>query len=370
MAISHAVTDTFTNQSQSGGTLTVSSADLGVAASDRIIVCGVNWDDGASTATSGTINGETATVISIGTSDQGCALLVAAVPDDATGDIVVNFNNSSPRFISGEVRRVVGADSTISDSGTDSDTGHAQMDIQLDVVAGGLTCLVTAQRRDDGTEAAKTGWTETSDLGAAQAAIGEYGYAEEAGDDTVTYSADWDGADRSSFAAVHLAPVAASGSTGTGAIDTTVPTLSGAGVAGRVGSGAINSTLPVLNGAGTASGPVTGSGDIDALLPTLSGSGVIGRSGEGAIEITVPVLDGSGAVGRVGSGSILSPLPTLGGAGVVGRTGSGAITSPLPILNGVGTGVELTSFLRPRRTIRNTIRQAEYLSIFGKRGEQ
>jgi len=122
--------------------------------------------------------------------------------------------------------------------------------------------------------------------------------------------------------------------TGSGAITTTVPTLSGSGTVAKSGSGAIDTTLPTLAGSGTII--KTGTASINTTVPTLSGSGFISRSGSGAINTPVVTLSGSGTIIKTGSGAITTTVPTLSGTGVAGKVGSGAITTTVPTLSGTG----------------------------------
>ena len=127
--------------------------------------------------------------------------------------------------------------------------------------------------------------------------------------------------------------------TGSGAISTPVPTLSGTGEVETTGSGAINTTIPSLSGAGLIT--KTGSGAINTTVPTLSGTGEVTKTGSGAINAPVPALSGTGEVSVVGSGAISTPVPTLSASGGIEKTGSGAINTTLPTLSGTG-GIEKT----------------------------
>ena len=124
--------------------------------------------------------------------------------------------------------------------------------------------------------------------------------------------------------------------TGTGAIDTPVTTLSGTGAVVFTGTGSISATVATLSGTGKIT--VTGSGTPSIPVTTLSGTGKITKTGTGAINTTLPAIAGTGTVGDVvtGSGAIDTTVATLAGTGVITVTGSGAITAQMPALSGTG----------------------------------
>ena len=122
--------------------------------------------------------------------------------------------------------------------------------------------------------------------------------------------------------------------TGSGAINGTVPTLSGTGEITKTGSGAINTIAPTLSATGEIT--KTGSGGVTTPLATLAGTGTAGKTGTGAISATMPTLAGSGVIEKTGTGAINAPLPSLNSVGEVEHTGTGGVSTTLPTLSGSG----------------------------------
>jgi hypothetical protein len=91
-------------------TYTFSNNTLGTPTSDRLVVVALHRDGSSATqVNSCTIGGVSATVLNA-TGSASCALAWAVVPNGATGDIVVTFNNTSGRCFIG-VWTITGYDS-------------------------------------------------------------------------------------------------------------------------------------------------------------------------------------------------------------------------------------------------------------------
>lgn len=133
-----------------------------------------------------------------------------------------------------------------------------------------------------------------------------------------------------------IAGEGASGVTGTGAISSSVPTLSATGTIARDGTGA--ATLPVATLSGTGVREITSSGGVTAPVATLDGSGTVGAvvTGSGAATLPVATLDGTGLREITGTGSATLPSVTISGTGLREVTGSGGVTAPVATLDGTG----------------------------------
>ena len=104
---------------------TFSSVSLGAATATREIFVLVGWNQGANQAlTSATIGGVSATIVGQANNSTvvGCALIRAAVPTGATGDVAVNFagnvNSCGVGVYRAANRPVIGAAHTSLVSGT------------------------------------------------------------------------------------------------------------------------------------------------------------------------------------------------------------------------------------------------------------
>jgi hypothetical protein len=113
-------------------------------------------------------------------------------------------------------------------------------------------------------------------------------------------------------------PIAAvaGGVSGTGGINTSVPTVAGAGVVGHVGTGAPSITQAIV-----------------------AASGLLGHLGIGAPSITQAIVAASGLLGHLGIGAATAPVTSASGAGTVssGVTGTGALTAPAVTVSGSGS---------------------------------
>lgn len=122
---------------------TFSAQSLGAAASDRKIIVGIGWSSAtAQTLSSVTIGGVTATIIgqieSSGSSSGPSALVIAAVPTGATGDVVVTLSGGVQRLGIG-IFRVVGlVSSTAHATATDDTAVSGVVTTTLNVPANGI----------------------------------------------------------------------------------------------------------------------------------------------------------------------------------------------------------------------------------------
>jgi hypothetical protein len=127
--------------------------------------------------------------------------------------------------------------------------------------------------------------------------------------------------------------------TGTGALTTSAPTLTGAGTLRITGTG--TPTAPARTLAGTAAVTVAGTGTLTAAAPTLAGTGEVlpPVTGTGTLTAPAPDLIGTGALTVTGTGTLTATPPVLAGTGTATApiTGTGALT-PTP-LTLTGTGV-------------------------------
>ncbi len=138
-------------------TYTFAASALGTAAADRIIVLAVGVRSGQGTPAA-VVNGVTATARASNTSGSSRVdILTAAVPTDATGDIVVTLGGATSRCGIG-VFPIYGADPVPADTdSSDADPGSVTLTVPFGGVAIGY-CLFTG-----GTSVTWTGITESFD---------------------------------------------------------------------------------------------------------------------------------------------------------------------------------------------------------------
>jgi hypothetical protein len=82
---------------------------------------------------------------------------------------------------------------------------------------------------------------------------------------------------------------------------------------------------------------VTGTGAVTSPKPSLSGLGYVPGTATGGVTAPKPSLSGTGTVPATGTGSVRSPKPSLAGSGFIPITGAGGVTAPKPSLAGTGT---------------------------------
>jgi len=124
--------------------------------------------------------------------------------------------------------------------------------------------------------------------------------------------------------------------TGTGALTTSAPTLTGAGTLRITGTG--TPTAPARTLAGTAAVTVAGTGTLTAAAPTLAGTGEVLPSvtGTGTLTAPAPDLVGTGALTVTGTGTLAAASPVLAGTGAATVIGGGQLTAAPRTLTGSG----------------------------------
>lgn len=129
---------------------TFSSQDLGVAASDRYIVCtiqGQSNDGGARTISSASIGGVSATISVnlVNSSGTGCGIIIAPVPTGTTGDVVITFSGTMGDCNIALYRCLGVGSVTATDTGSDSATGvpSEALSDTLNISAGGIAVGVS-----------------------------------------------------------------------------------------------------------------------------------------------------------------------------------------------------------------------------------
>jgi hypothetical protein len=125
--------------------------------------------------------------------------------------------------------------------------------------------------------------------------------------------------------------------TGTGALTTSAPTLTGAGTLRITGTG--TPTAPARTLAGTAAVTVAGTGTLTAAAPTLAGTGEVlpPVTGTGTLTAPAPDLIGTGALTVTGTGTLAAASPVLAGTGAATVIGGGQLTAAPRTL--IGSGV-------------------------------
>jgi hypothetical protein len=124
--------------------------------------------------------------------------------------------------------------------------------------------------------------------------------------------------------------------TGTGALTTSAPTLTGAGTLRITGTG--TPTAPARTLAGTAAVTVAGTGTLTAAAPTLAGTGEVlpPVTGTGTLTAPAPDLIGTGALTVTGTGTLAAASPVLAGTGAATVIGGGQLTAAPRTLTGSG----------------------------------
>jgi hypothetical protein len=124
--------------------------------------------------------------------------------------------------------------------------------------------------------------------------------------------------------------------TGTGALTTSAPTLTGAGALRITGTG--TPTAPARTLAGTAAVTVAGTGTLTAAAPTLAGTGEVlpPVTGTGTLTAPAPDLAGTGTLTVTGGGTLAAASPVLAGTGAATVIGGGQLTAAPRTLTGSG----------------------------------
>ena len=173
------------------GDLTFTDVALGDEAADRIIIVGLSTNDYSNTYTSGTVAGNTLSLVvqTPSVNNHTTFILQASVASGTSGDIFVDWSSTSTATQIG-VWAIYGANSTVSDTAyaiLDSG-GTAPVSADIDCPAGGV--IVGISR--NGPNGSPTGvWSNlTEDFDAAYSAVGVTGahdnFADAQSDRTIT----------------------------------------------------------------------------------------------------------------------------------------------------------------------------------------
>ena len=143
----------------------------------------------------------------------------------------------------------------------------------------------------------------------------------------------------------YFIPEAASGITGSGALQSQDATTSGTATIVKTSSGALQSQDAVTSGTGVVAGAITGSGVLLSQSTTTTGTAQIVKTSSGALQSQSSTTSGTGSVGGeiTGSGVLLSQSATTSGTAEIVKTGSGALQSQDSTVSGAGQIVKTST---------------------------
>ena len=122
------------------------------------------------------------------------------------------------------------------------------------------------------------------------------------------------------------------GKTGTGAITAAAGVLAGSGVQTVSGMGALTGYIGTVDGAGTTTTSVSGTGALESPMPSVSGAGEIESGNQdlvGALTVAAGVVQGTGITSKTGTAALVHPMPVVAGSGRSTVSGTGALTAPV-----------------------------------------
>ena len=129
--------------------------------------------------------------------------------------------------------------------------------------------------------------------------------------------------------------------TGTGALTTQKPTVSGTGshLVNPSGTGALTTQKPSVAGTGSHVTPLSGVGALTTRPPVVAGTGSLILTGTGALTTQLPTVAGTGALVLTATGSLTTQPPSVSGTGAhtVTHSGTGALTLQPPTVAGTGS---------------------------------
>ena len=295
-------------------TYTFSGADIGPAASDRIVVVTCHTESAIAALSSATIGGSAADIhVQSNNGNVVTSIISLLVTTGTTADIVLTWDQETFRCIIG-VWSLTGADATPVATDTDGAASGTGLSLTVTIPAEG-----TAVSGDThGSQATTTTWggatvrfNDSPDSASHMSGADTPSTGSLRTDHNITTSHA--NSTQPIAAAVVVWEQAAAGETATGAPDLPLPTASGAAEVINTATGA-----PVL------------------AIITAAGTSEVIKPATGAPSIAVIEADGTAAnLGKLANGAPVMPVPTAAGAAQVINTATGAPDMPVPIAAGV-----------------------------------